>query len=141
MVYNTYQALLKRIDILGVSEPEITIEGNNRIRVKLAGVTNEDQAREILSSTASLTFRDYNDNLLMTSDVLGGSAKVTTDSTGRPAISLNIKDTNTFYDVTSKVSKMTNNVIIIWLDYLFLNENFIPIYIAFRAFDFFFQIV
>ena len=117
MVYNTYQALLKRIDILGVSEPEITIEGNERIRVKLAGVTNEDQAREILSSTASLTFRDYNDNLLMTSDVLGGSAKVTTDSTGRPAISLNIKDTNTFYDVTSKVSKMTNNVIIIWLDF------------------------
>ena len=31
MVYNTYKAILKRIDILGVSEPEITIEGDNRI--------------------------------------------------------------------------------------------------------------
>ena len=117
MVYNTYQALLKRIDILGVSEPEITIEGDNRIRVKLAGVTNEDEAREILSSTASLTFRDYNDNLLMTSDVLGGNAKVTVDDSGRPAVSLNIKDTDTFYNVTNKISKMSNNVIVIWLDY------------------------
>ena len=117
MVYNTYQALLKRIDILGVSEPEITIEGDNHIRVKLAGVTNEDEAREILSSTASLTFRDYNDNFLMTSDVLGGNAKVTVDESGRPAVSLNIKDTDTFYNVTNRVSKMSNNVIVIWLDY------------------------
>ncbi len=117
MVYNTYQALLKRIDILGVSEPEITIEGDNHIRVRLAGVTNEDEAREILSSTASLTFRDYNDNLLMTSDVLGGNAKVTVDNSGRPAVSLSIKDTDTFYDVTSRISKMSNNVIVIWLDY------------------------
>ena len=117
MVSNTYKALLKRIDILGVSEPEITIEGDNRIRVKLAGITNEEEARNILSSTASLTFRDYNDNLLMTSDVLGGNAKVTRDDSGRPAVSLNIKDTDTFYNVTNRVSKMNNNLIVIWLDY------------------------
>ena len=48
MVYNTYQSLTKRIDILGVSEPEITIEGDNHIRVKLAGITNKEEAREIL---------------------------------------------------------------------------------------------
>lgn len=117
MVYSTYKSLLKRIDILGVSEPEITIEGENRIRVKLAGVTNKDEAREILSSTASLTFRDTNNNLLMTSEVLGGNAKVTTDNSGKPAVSLNIGDTETFYNVTNKVSKMDNNVIVIWLDY------------------------
>ena len=76
MVYNTYKSLLKRIDILGVSEPEITIEGDDKIRVKLAGVTNKEEAREVLSSTASLTFRDTSNMLLMTSDVLGGNAKV-----------------------------------------------------------------
>ena len=117
MVYNTYKSLQKRIDILGVSEPEITIEGEDRIRIKLAGVTNKEEAREILSSTASLTFRDTNDMLLMTADVLGGNAKVTRDSNGKPAVSLNIGDKNTFYDITSKVSKMDNNVIVIWLDY------------------------
>jgi len=117
MVYNTYKSLLKRIDILGVSEPEITIEGEDRIRVKLAGVTNKEEAREVLSSTAALTFRDASNMLLMTSDVLGGNAKVTRDKNGRYAVSLSIKDKDKFYDVTSKVSKMDNNVIVIWLDY------------------------
>ena len=117
MVYNTYQSLTKRIDILGVSEPEITIEGENHIRVKLAGITNKEEAREILSSTASLTFRDTTDHLLMTSEVLGGKAKITTDQSGRPAVSLSIKDNDTFYDVTSTISKKENNLIIIWLDY------------------------
>ena len=90
MLYNTYKSLVKRIDILGVSEPEITIEGDDQIRVKLAGVTNKEEAREVLSSTASLTFRDTSNHLLMTSDVLGGNAKVSTDQNGKPAVRLSI---------------------------------------------------
>lgn len=125
MLYSTYKAIGKRIDILGVSEPEISIEGNDRIRIKLAGVTNADDARRIISSTATLSFRDYNDNLLMTSEVLGGSAKETTDNMGRPAVSLSIKDTSTFYDVTKKVSTMTNNIIVIWLDYEEGTDSFV----------------
>lgn len=117
MLYSTYQAILKRIDVLGVSEPEITIEGDNRIRIKLAGITNANDARNTISSTAVLSFRDYSDNLLMTSDVLGGQAKVTTDEYGKPAVSLKIKDTDTFYEVTKKVKNMTNNIMVIWLDY------------------------
>lgn len=117
MLYSTYKAISKRIDILGVSEPEISIEGTDRIRIKLAGITNADDARKMIASTATLSFRDYNDNLLMTSEVLGGSAKETTDNMGRPAVSLSIKDTSTFYDVTKKVSTMVNNIIVIWLDY------------------------
>lgn len=117
MVYNTYKAILKRIDILGVSEPEITIEGENHIRIKLAGITNAEEARDTISSTAVLSFRDSSDNLLMTSEVLGGNAKVTTDQYGKPAVSLSIKDKDTFYDITNKVKDMTNNVIVIWLDY------------------------
>ena len=117
MLYSTYKAILKRIDVLGVSEPEITIEGNSRIRVKLAGITNINDARDIIASTAILSFRDYNDVLLMTSDVLGGQARVSQDEYGRPAVSLKIKDTDTFYEVTKKVKNMTNNIMVIWLDY------------------------
>ena len=117
MVYNTYKSILKRVDILGVNEPEITIEDNNRIRIALAGINNQDEAREVISSTAVLSFRDTNDNLLMTADVLGDSAKVTTDQYGRPAVSLSIKDTKKFYEVTNRVKDMDNNVIVIWLDY------------------------
>lgn len=114
----TYKSMLKRIDTLGVSEPEITLEGNDKIRVKLAGVTNKEEARETLSTVATLTFRDSEDNLLMTSDVLeAGGARLTTDQNGRPAVSLAVKDKDTFYKVTNAVKDYENNVIVIWLDY------------------------
>ena len=114
----TYKSMLKRIDTLGVSEPEITLEGNDKIRVKLAGVTNKEEARDTLSTVATLTFRDSEDNLLMTSDVLeAGGARLTTDQNGRPAVSLAVKDKDTFYKVTNAVKDYENNVIVIWLDY------------------------
>ena len=117
MLYSTYQAILKRIDVLGVSELEITLEGDNRIRIKLAGITNANDARNTISSTAVLSFRDHNDNLLLTSDVLGGQARVGQDEYNRPAVSLKIKDTDAFYEATKKVKNMTPNVMVIWLDY------------------------
>lgn len=117
MVYNTYKSILKRIDILGVSEPEITIEGEDKIRIRLAGITNKEEAREIISSTAVLTFRDTNDNILLTSDVLGGNAKVSTDEYGKYVISLSIKDTEAFYNATKKVKNMNDNRMVIWLDF------------------------
>ncbi|HIS38769.1 MAG TPA: protein translocase subunit SecD [Candidatus Onthousia faecavium] len=114
----TYKSMLKRIDTLGVSEPEITLEGNDKIRVKLPGVTNKEQARNTLSTVATLTFRDSEDNLLMTSDVLkAGGAKVTTDASGRPAVSLAVDDKDTFYKVTNAVKDYDNNIIAIWLDF------------------------
>ena len=85
--------MLRRIDKLGVSEPELTIEGKDKIRVKLAGVTNPEEARSQLSTVASLSFRDVDDKLLMSSDVLAsGGAKVGQDEQGRPAVALSVKD-------------------------------------------------
>ena len=124
MVYSTYKSILKRVDILGVNEPEISIENGNRIRIALAGIKNKEEAREVISSTAVLSFRDYNDNLLMTADVLGGAAKITSDQYGHPAVSLSIKDNEKFYNVTNKVKDMTNNVIVIWLDYDENNDSY-----------------
>lgn len=121
MVTNTYKTLSKRIDEFGVSEPVITVEGDNHIRVQLAGVTNAEKARESLGKVANLTFRDVDDNLLMPSDVLrAGKAKLTTDSYGKPAVALSIADNETFYRVTKKVSTNTDEnkrMIVIWLDY------------------------
>ncbi len=124
LVNATYKTLLKRIDVLGVLEPTISIEGN-KIRVQLAGIDNADEAREILSQTASLTFRDTEDNLLMTSDVLtSGGAKVSQDDSGNPAVALSIKDNDEFYEQTKKVSEMDDNRIVIWLDFDPLTDSF-----------------
>ena len=48
----------KRVNVLGVSEPSISVEGDNRIRVQLAGVSDQDTARDMIGTTANLTFRD-----------------------------------------------------------------------------------
>lgn len=121
MVTNTYKTLAKRIDEFGVSEPVITVEGDNKIRVQLAGVTDAEKARESLSKVANLTFRDVDDNILMTSDVLrSGKAKVTTDQYGKPAVALSIKDNEAFYRATKKVSSNSDEskrMIVIWLDF------------------------
>ena len=123
----TYKTLSKRIDSLGVSEPEIILEGTDRIRVKLAGVTNPEEARSQLSTVASLSFRDTEDNLLMTSEVLtAGQAKVGQDDSGRPAVALTVKDKEKFYEVTNAVSQKDagKNMIVIWLDYNPLTDKF-----------------
>ncbi|MBE6144399.1 MAG: protein translocase subunit SecD [Firmicutes bacterium] len=118
MVTSTYKTISKRIDVLGVTEPTIIVEGENRIRVQLAGVTDPTEARNTLSQVASLTFRDTSDNLLMNSDVLkSGGAKVGQDETGRPAVSLSVKDKNKFYEVTKAISEKEDNRIVIWLDF------------------------
>lgn len=92
MVNSTYKTIQKRIDVLGVSEPIITVEGDDKIRVQLAGITDKEEARMMLSTAANLTFRDTSDNLLMNSDVLkSGGAKVGTDSNGKPAVALSVK--------------------------------------------------
>lgn len=117
MVKSTYKTLLRRIDGLGVSEPELSIEGN-RIRVKLAGVYDQDSAIKMLNRAASLTFRDTKDNLLMTSDVLkSGGAKVSQDEYGNYVIGLSVADKEKFYKVTKEVSEMEDNRIVIWLDF------------------------
>ena len=117
MIKNTYKTLERRINTLGVSEPNITIEGKN-IRVQLAGVKSSEGARTLLSKTASLTFRDTEDNLLMDSSVISG-AKSSTDQYGKPAVALSVKDKDKFYEVTNNISQKESgkNMIVIWLDY------------------------
>lgn len=117
----------KRVDVLGVNEPNIMVEGNNRIRVQLAGVKNADQARRVISSTANLSFRDVNDNLLMDSTVLEeGGASVSYDEYGNPVVSLKLADQKKFYDATTKVSKMGDgqNLMVAWLDFDEKNDSY-----------------
>lgn len=120
VVANTTTALSKRIDAFGVSEPSIQVEGENRIRVQLAGIDDQSSAREMLSSTANLTFRDVNDNLLLDgSDLKEGGAAASFDQQNRPIVTLTLKDAQKFAEITSKISKMPQgeNLLVIWMDF------------------------
>ena len=106
---------------MGVSEPVITVEGDNLIRVQLPGVSNEDEARNRISTTAVLSFRDTDDKLLLTSEVLGrgGASLSQNERTLAYQVKLDIKDLEKFYNVTNNLSKKTNgkNMMVVWLDF------------------------
>jgi protein-export membrane protein SecD/preprotein translocase SecF subunit len=117
---STVEALDKRINVLGVSEPSIQIEGKDRIRVQLAGVTNQNKARQILSTQANLTFRDVDDKVMMDgTDLKQGGAKQTFDQNGKPSVSLTLKSASKFAKVTKEISSKPygTNLLVIWLDY------------------------
>lgn len=117
---NTYKAIVNRIDTLGVSEPVINFEGENLIRIQLPGVSNEDEARQRISTTAVLSFRDVNDKLLLTSDILGrnGASLSQNPQNFQYQVKLDIKDTEKFYNVTKDISsRSSENLIVTWLDF------------------------
>ena len=118
----TYKAIVNRIDTLGVSEPVISFEGNDLIRIQLPGLKSEEEARQRIGTTAVLSMRDTEDNLLLSSDVFGrGGATLEQNSkTFQYQVKLDIKDTEKFYEITKKISKKPNgeNLIVIWLDFV-----------------------
>ncbi|MGG0663627.1 protein translocase subunit SecDF [Viridibacillus arvi] len=119
-VKDTAQALSRRVNALGVSEPSIQIEGKDRIRVQLAGVEDQESARELLSTEANLTFRDVNDNILLDgNDLKQGGASGSFDDKNRPIVTLKLKDPAKFAEVTGKIAAMgePNNLLVIWLDF------------------------
>jgi protein-export membrane protein SecD/preprotein translocase SecF subunit len=116
---STAKALDKRINVLGVSEPNIQIEGENRIRVQLAGVEDQNEAREILSTQANLSFRDANDRVMMDgTDLKEGGASQTFDENGAPSVGLTLKSADKFRKVTQEILNMRpNNYLVIWMDF------------------------
>ncbi|GEL77481.1 protein translocase subunit SecDF [Tenuibacillus multivorans] len=119
-------SLYERVDILGVNEPQIDIEGDNRIRVQLAGVENQNEAREILSTTAQLSFRDVNDKLYFDgSEIVPGSAQQDFGPTNKPVVNLEVNRNfeNSDYENFGAVSRAivdnfgTSGQLVIWMDY------------------------
>ena len=55
-VSRTLEVLRRRVDQLGVSEPTIQESGDRRIIIELPGVSDPDEALEVIGKTAQLTF-------------------------------------------------------------------------------------
>lgn len=116
----TVRAINNRVNVLGVSEPDIRIEDSNRIRVQLAGVSNQNEAREVLSSTAQLTFRDVDDNVLLDGkDLAPRGAALSYNQQGQPVVELTLQSAEKFGEVTSQIAQRQppENRLVIWLDY------------------------
>lgn len=56
----------QRIDAIGLTEPTITKQGENRIRVSIPSVTNQEEALELIGKTAQLEFLAPDDSVILT---------------------------------------------------------------------------
>ncbi|WP_334078032.1 protein translocase subunit SecD [Paenibacillus sanfengchensis] len=109
----TAQSLEDRANKLGTSEPEVTTEGTNRIRLKLAGVTDEAEVRKLMKEPASLTFRskdgteksenEYNKIEMIGTDFVENAAKLEVNSMNEPIVSIKVKDKKKFAEITQRL--------------------------------------
>lgn len=65
-VGRSLEILRNRVDEFGVAEPTIQRQGDRRIIVELAGVTNPTRVRQLIGRTALLEFKLLKDNVVST---------------------------------------------------------------------------
>jgi len=116
LISHTVAALDRRVNVIGVSEPDIRPEGADRIRVKLAGITDKNEARRLLSTEAHLSFRDRYDNEMLSGlDLKEGASSVVFDpNTNLPLVQVKFKDPAKTREVTTR---LLGEPLVIWLDF------------------------
>jgi SecD/SecF fusion protein len=117
------EVISSRIDIAGVKNPLITIEGRDSIRVTVASRSEQEtrSIRDLLTSNAEITFRDVDDRLLASADRLLEENGARLDySEGQPVVALDIRDNDLFQEITAYISGLPNpqdRRIVIWLGF------------------------
>ncbi|MDP2843086.1 MAG: protein translocase subunit SecD, partial [Acetobacterium sp.] len=97
----------QRIDSLGVSEPTITKQGDNRIRVSIPSVSDQEEALTLIGKTAQLEFVGPDGTVILTGkDVVDSKGVMQTDSSGleKAVVTLKFSEEGTklFADATEK---------------------------------------
>jgi protein-export SecD/SecF family membrane protein len=116
----TQEVIRRRVDAMGLTEPNIVREGTNRIRVELPGVSDAQDAIKAIGQTAQLQFVKVDGTVILTGDQVK-NAELTFDSkTDKPAVALefNSNGTEAFRLGTKEVAQMAspNNIMAIVLD-------------------------
>jgi protein-export membrane protein SecD len=124
LMEQTKTVINKRINVIGLTEPNVTIQGTNRIRVELPGVENAEDALRSIGKTAQLkyvvikegqvvmqgeTYDEAKGDLIFTGERIK-EASVSGDSFGQPAVSfvLDTEGATLFREATLKTSQMPN---------------------------------
>lgn len=87
----TKAIISQRVNGLGVSEPNIVIEGDKRIRLELAGVKDPKEAIDMIGKTALLEFKNPEGKVILTGEnIKNSNVMYNEDSVGMqvPVVSL-----------------------------------------------------
>ena len=106
----TKAVIQQRVDGMGLSEPNIAIEGGNRVRIELAGVKDVEEAMQLIGKTAQLSFVDPDQNVVLTGKNVVESVVQFTDDPVKgqvPVVSLEFdrEGADLFYEATARLSK------------------------------------
>ena len=100
----TKSVLEKRVNAMGISEAQVSIEGTNRIRVEMPGVEDAEEAIEQIGRTAQLQFFLADGTLVLTGEGISDS-QIATDTTNggyKITIDFTSEGSNLFADATEK---------------------------------------
>ncbi|MCG2729805.1 MAG: protein translocase subunit SecD [Acetobacterium sp.] len=97
----------QRIDSIGVSEPTIIKQGDNRIRVSIPSVTDQNEALDLIGKTAQLEFLAPDGSVILTGkDVTDSKGVMQKDNSGIESavvtLKFNEEGTKLFADATQK---------------------------------------
>ncbi len=100
----TKSVLENRVNAMGISEAQVSIEGTNRIRVEMPGVENAEEAIEQIGRTAQLQFFLADGTLALTGDGISDSQIATDTNNGGYKITIDFtaEGSNLFADATEK---------------------------------------
>ncbi|UYO61415.1 protein translocase subunit SecD [Acetobacterium wieringae] len=106
-IESAMMTIRQRIDTLGVSEPTITKQGDNRIRVSIPSVSDQEEALDLIGKTAQLEFVGPDGTVILTGkDVVDSKGVMQTDSSGleKAVVTLKFSEEGTklFADATQK---------------------------------------
>ncbi|MDY0236678.1 MAG: protein translocase subunit SecD [Gudongella sp.] len=115
MMEETKAIISKRVDGLGVSEPNIAIEGDKRIRIELAGLSDPQEAIELIGKTALLQFVKPDGEVVITGKNVSDTTVIFQEGDmgiQEPVVSLVLdsEGTTAFYTATSELSQETETV-------------------------------
>jgi len=111
MLSRAVATIRNRVDALGVSEPVIARQGENRIRIELPDITDSQSAVEIIGKTAQLRFLGPDGEVVLTGDnVRNAEAVYQTEPSGfkEPVVSLELdsEGAKSFADVTGVIMEI-----------------------------------
>lgn len=100
----TKSVLENRVNAMGISEAQVSIEGTNRIRVEMPGVENAEEAIEQIGRTAQLQFFLPDGTLALTGDGISDSQIATDSNNGGYKITIDFtsEGSSLFADATEK---------------------------------------
>ena len=100
----TKSVLENRVNAMGISEAQVSIEGNNRLRVEMPGVEDAEEAIEQIGRTAQLQFFLADGTLALTGDGIKDSQIATDSQNGGYKITIDFtaEGSDLFADATEK---------------------------------------